>query len=56
MDGGVRQERVGGGVGAMPNFATSFLMRTKRRKMFFFEGCPVGWGGYPPELAWWRGG
>ena len=30
----------------------SFLTRTKRRKMFFFEGCPVralvageGWGG-----------
>ena len=43
------------------NFATcvvflSFLMRTKRRKMAFFEGCPVGWGGYPPELAWWTGG
>ena len=18
--------------------------------MAFFEGCPVGWGGYPPEL------
>ena len=33
-----------------------FLTRTKRRKMAFFEGCPVGWGGYPPELAWWRGG
>ena len=31
------------------NFATcvvflSFLTRTKRRKMAFFEGCPVGWG------------
>ena len=43
------------------NFATcvvflSFLTRTKRRKMAFFEGCPVGWGGYPPELAWWTGG
>ena len=42
------------------NFATcvvflSFLTRTKRRKMAFFEGCPVGWG-YPPELAWWTGG
>ena len=22
-----------------------FLTRTKRRKMAFFEGCPVGWGG-----------
>ena len=32
-----------------------FLMCTKRRKMAFFEGCPVGWG-YPPELAWWTGG
>ena len=50
-----------GGVGAMANFAMcvvflSFLTRTKRRKMAFFEGCPVGWGGYPPELAWWTGG
>ena len=53
MDGGVDQgpwlqERVG----AMANFATcvvflSFLTRTKRRKMAFFEGCPVGWGGVP---------
>ena len=33
-----------------------FVTRTKRRKMAFFEGCPVGWGGYPPELAWWTGG
>ena len=23
----------------------SFLTRIKRRKMAFFEGCPVGWGG-----------
>ena len=23
------------------------LTRTKRRKMAFFEGCPVGWGGVP---------
>ena len=44
------------------NFATcvvflSFLTRTKRRKIAFFEGCPVGWGGgNPPELAWWTGG
>ena len=43
------------------NFATCvvfllFLTRTKRRKIAFFEGCPVGWGGYPPELAWWTGG
>ena len=39
---------VGGRGGA--NFATcvvflSFLTRTKRRKMAFFEGCPVGWRG-----------
>ena len=33
-----------------------FLTRTKRRKMAFFEGCPVGGGGYPPEPAWWTGG
>ena len=42
------------------NFATcvvflSFLTHTKR-KIAFFEGCPVGRGGYPPELAWWTGG
>ena len=24
-----------------------FLTRTKTRKMAFFEGCPVGWGGVP---------
>ena len=41
----------------MANFATcvvflSFLTRRKRRKMAFFEGCPVEWAGYPPELAW----
>ena len=34
------------------NFATcvvflSFLTRTKRRKMAFFEGCPVRCGGVP---------
>ena len=34
------------------NFATCvvfllFLTRTKRRKMAFFEGCLVGWGGVP---------
>ena len=49
----------GGGDGA--NFAScvvflSFLTRTKRRKMAFFEGCLWGGGGYPPELAWWTGG
>ena len=51
-----------GGRGTGPrdgaNFATCvvflmFLTRTKKRKMMFFEGCPVGCGGYPPELAWW---
>ena len=54
------QERFGGGrrgwdgsfkEGAeWVNFATcvvflTFLMRTKRRKLIFFEGYPVGWGG-----------
>ena len=43
-----------GGRGTGPrdgaNFATcvvflTFLRRTKRRKMFFFDGCPVGSGG-----------
>ena len=48
----VAGEGWGGAVGAMANFATcvvflSFLTRTKRRKMAFFEGCPVGWGGVP---------
>ena len=42
-----------GGRGTGPrdgaNFATcvvflTFLMRTKRRKIAFFEGFPVGWG------------
>ena len=42
-----------GGRGTGPrdgaNFATcvvflTFLMRTKRRKIAFSEGCPVGWG------------
>ena len=45
-----------GGRGTGPrdgaNFATCvvfllFPTRTKRRKMAFFEGCPVGWGGVP---------
>ena len=54
-----------GGRGTGPrdgaNFATCvvfllFLTRTKEEKWLFFEGCPVGWGGYPPELAWWTGG
>ena len=35
---------VGGGARAS---VASFLTRTKRRKMAFFEGCPVGWGGVP---------
>ena len=64
--GGVCKGFGSGGVGGRDtgprdgaNFATCvvFLSRTKRRKMAFFEGCPVGWGGgYPPELAWWTGG
>ena len=42
------------------NFATCvvFLTRTKRRKIAFFEGCPVRWGrvqrlgeGYPRALV-----
>ena len=28
-----------------------FLTRTKRRKMTFFEGCPVGWGGGVGTMA-----
>ena len=32
------------------NFAMSFLTRTKR-KMAFFGGCPVGWGGGVPTGA-----
>ena len=52
-----------GGRGTGPrdgaNFATCRIFDVsnayKRRKMMFFEGCPVGWGGYPPELAWWTG-
>ena len=48
--GGVSGRGTGPRDGA--NFATGvvfllFLTRTKRRKMFFFEGCPVGWGGDP---------
>ena len=53
---GVQGLRCGGGVGGRgtgprdgANFATcvvflTLLTRTKRRKMFFFEGYPVGWG------------
>ena len=38
------------------SYFLSFLTCTKRRKMAFFEGCPVtGGGGYPPQLAWWTG-
>ena len=48
--GGVSGRGTGPRDGA--NFATCvvfllFLTRTKRRKMAFFEGCPVGWGGVP---------
>ena len=50
------QERVGGGVRA-GKFRNVCRFLSLRRKMFFFEGCPVGLGGgYPPELAWWTGG
>ena len=59
LGGGVQGLRFRGGVGGRgtgprdgANFATCvvfllFLTRTKRRKMAFFEGCPVGWGGVP---------
>ena len=48
--GGVSGRGTGPRDGA--NFATCvvfllFLTRTKRRKMAFFRGCPVGWGGVP---------
>ena len=58
-----------GGRGTGPrdgaNFATcvvflSFLTRTKRRKIAFFEGCPVEWGGVPTGAGlvdqgpWWQ--
>ena len=33
-----------------------FVVTRAKRKMAFFEGCPLGWGGYPPDLAWWTGG
>ena len=68
--GGVSGRGTGPRDGA--NFATCvvfllFLTRTKRRKMAFFEGCPVGGGGVPTGaglvdggvdqgregLAWW---
>ena len=30
----------------------SFLTAYKKKKnVFFFEGCPVGWGGYPSGLV-----
>ena len=59
MDGGCKGFGSGGvggrdtGVRDGANFATCvvfllFLMRTKRRKMAFFEGCPVGCGGGTP--------
>ena len=40
-----------GSVGGVQGLRFRGLTRTKRRKMAFFEGCPVGWGGYPPELV-----
>ena len=50
VDGGVDpgfwlQERVGGGRRGDGKFRN--VTRTKRRKIAFFEGCPVGWGGVP---------
>ena len=59
MHGGSGRRGKGwGGCKGGANFAMcvvflSFLTRTKtkRRKMAFFEGCPVGWGGYPSGLV-----
>ena len=31
----------------MEQISRGIVTRTKRRKMAFFEGCPVGWGGVP---------
>ena len=55
--GGVPRASVPGGLGGRgtgprdrANFAMCvcrFITRTKRRKMAFFEGCPVGRGGVP---------
>ena len=46
--GWLGQGRVGLAVGGVARASVaSFLTRTKRRKMVFFEGCPVGWGGVP---------
>ena len=51
---------LGGGRGTGPrdgaNFATcvvflTFLMCTKRRKIAFFEGCPVGFGEGGPRAS-----
>ena len=59
--GGGPRASVPGGVRDGANFATcvvfsSFLTRTKRRKIAFFEGCPVGWGGVPPVDGGYSGG
>ena len=35
-------------VGSKARVFLLFLTRTKRRKMAFLEGCPVGWGGSWP--------
>ena len=33
-------------ISQLASYFFTFLIRTKRRKMIFFEGYPVGWGGY----------
>ena len=64
LGGGGARASVPGGVGGRDtgprdgaNFATyvvflSFLTHTKRRKMAFFEGCPVRWGGGGTHRSW----
>ena len=71
--GGVSKGFGSGGVGGRgtgprdgANFATcvvflTFLTRTKRRKIAFSEGCPVGWGriqgpGRGVQRLWFRAG
>ena len=43
--GGVGGRGTGPRDGATCVVFLTFLTRTKKRKMMFFEGCPVGWGG-----------
>ena len=47
LGGGCKGEQISQRV----SYFLSFLTRTKRRNMAFFEGCPVGWGGYPSGLV-----